>query len=217
MKTIAVVLSGCGHRDGAEITEAVSTLIAIGEAKAKYEIFAPDMEFKVTDPLTGEPTPETRNVLTEAGRIARGKIRNVSELSAEDFDGLAFPGGFGAALHLCTFASAGAKAKVNPEVARVIKEFHSLSKPIAGICIAPALIACVLGSEGITVTIGNDNGTGTEIAKTGAYHENCAVDDFVTDRENKIVTTPAYMYDDAKPSQVFEGIRKAIFELVEMA
>lgn len=217
MKKVAVVLSGCGHRDGAEITEAVSTLIAIGETNAEYKIFAPDLEFVVSDPITGNPTSEKRNLLKEAGRIARGKVSDIKNLRVKDFDALAFPGGYGAALHLCTFATEGAKAKVLPEVERVIKEFHSELKPIAAMCIAPVLIARVLGREGVTVTIGTDKETAAEIAKTGAHHENCAVDDYVTDREHKVVTTPAYMYDDAKPSQIFAGIRGAIRELVEMA
>src|SRR6185437_7074872 len=109
-----------------------------------------------------------RNVLRESARIARGHIQDLRELKVDDFDALVFPGGFGAALHLCTFAREGAKAKVLPEVERVITQFHKASKPIGGICIAPALIARVLGSEGITVTIGNDQATASEITKTGA-------------------------------------------------
>lgn len=217
MKRIAVVLSGCGHKDGAEITEAVSTLIALGEAGAEYKVFAPDTEFKVTDPVTSKPTGETRSVLKESARISRGHIQSLKELRAADFDGIALPGGFGAALNLCNWAEKGSQCSVNPEVERVLKEFFKAEKPITAICIAPALIARVLGSEGVTVTIGNDAATAAEIKKTGAHHENCRVDDFVTDRTHRLITTPAYMYDDAKPSEVFTGIRKAIRELVEMA
>lgn len=213
-KRIAVVLSGCGHLDGAEITESVSTLIAIAQAGADYEVFAPDFDFSVTDPLSREPTGESRNILREAARIARGKIRSLKDLHAKNFDALAFPGGFGAALHLCTWAKKGAACEVSPEARRVIEEFYGAEKPIAGICIAPALLAKVLGSKGVTLTIGEGS---DEITKTGAIHEKCAVDDFVTDREHRLVTTPAYMYDDAKPSEVFKGIQGAIRELVEMA
>ena len=214
-KRVAVVLAGCGHKDGSEITESVSTLIALSEAGAEYVIFAPDLPFKVTDPITGERTLETRNVLKESARIARGQIHSLKELVADDFDALAFPGGFGAALHLCTWANAGAACTVHPEAERVINEFYELEKPIAAICIAPALIARVLGREGVTLTIGRDEGG--EIAKTGAQHENCAVTDFVSDREHRVISTPAYMYGDAKPFEVFTGVRKAIRELVEMA
>jgi enhancing lycopene biosynthesis protein 2 len=216
-KRVAVVLSGCGHKDGAEITESVSALIALSEAGAAVRVFAPDQSFSVTDAISSNATGETRNIMSEAARISRGKIEPLAHLKAADFDALAFPGGFGAALHLCTWAKEGAKCKVNSDAERVVREFYQAEKPIAAICIAPALIARVLGGEGVTVTIGNDKGTADEIRKTGAQHENCAVDDFVTDREHRVITTPAYMYDDAKPSAVFTGVRKAIRELVEMA
>jgi enhancing lycopene biosynthesis protein 2 len=216
-KKVAVVLSGCGHRDGAEITEAVSTLISLAEAKAIYRIFAPDMDFHVVDALTGKPTELDRNVLQESARIARGHIEPLKNLKASDFDAIVFPGGFGAALNLCTFAKEGSGCGVHAEAERVIREFHKQQKPIGAICIAPALVARVLGSERITVTIGNDAATAAEIGKTGARHENCDVDDYVSDREHRIVSTPAYMYDSASPFAVFTGIRGAIRELVEMA
>jgi enhancing lycopene biosynthesis protein 2 len=214
-KRIAVILSGCGHKDGAEITEAVSTLIALSEAGAEVEVFAPDVKFIVADPLGNGKTSESRNVLIESARIARGHIKPLSELQAKNFDGIALPGGFGAALNLCTWPVKGAKCEVLPEAERVLREFYQAEKPIAAICIAPALVARVLGTEGITLTIGRDEGG--EIAKTGAHHENCAVTDYVTDREHRVISTPAYMYGEAKPFEVFTGVRKAIRELVEMA
>lgn len=217
MKKIAVVLSGCGHRDGAEITEAISALIAIGQNGANHEIFAPNKDVSVTNPLTGESKSETRNILEESARIARGHIKDLSQLNEKSFDALVFPGGFGAALHLSDWALKGAKSQVLPEIEQIIKSFHSAGKPIAAICIAPTLIAKVLGSESVTITIGVDKDTASEIEKTGAQHENCAVTDFITDRAHKVVTTPAYMYDDAKPFEVFQGISLAIKELVEMA
>ena len=128
-----------------------------------------------------------------------------------------FPGGTGVAYNLCNFAEKGSKAEVIPEVARVIREFHKESKPIGAICIAPTLIALTLGKLGVTVTVGQKGEAAIEIEKTGAHHEVCAVDDFVTDREHKIVTTPAYMYGEAAPHEVFKGIRLAMDELVEMA
>lgn len=212
-----MILSGCGHKDGSEITEAVSTLISISSMGARYEVFAPNMKFHVRDPITAQPTNESRNLMLEAARISRGKIRDLSELKAREFDALALPGGFGVALHLCNFAEKGASCTVHPEVERALIEFFDSERPIAAICIAPALVARVLGSKGITVTIGKDAETAAEIEKTGAIHEPCAVDDFVTDREHRIVTTPAYMYGNAEPSLVFTGIKKAISELVEMA
>lgn len=217
MKKIAVVLSGCGYLDGSEITEAVSLLIALGEAGAEVTCFAPSIELTTVDHLSAKETSEKREVLKESARIARGKVLDLSTLQTQNFDGLAFPGGFGAAKNLSNWAAKGSACEVHPEVRRVITEFHSESKPIGAICIAPVLLAKVLGDKNITITIGNDPGTAAEVRKAGAQHEDCPVDDYITDREGKIVTTPAYMYDDAKPHEVFKGIFGLAHELVEWA
>lgn len=216
MKKIAVVLSGCGFQDGAEVTESVSALIALSELGAEYKVFAPDQEFSSKDHFSGANTGP-RNIMHEAARIARGKIDALDTLNESDFDALVVPGGFGAALHLCNWAEKGAGCDVHPTVQFLIESFHKNSKPIGAICIAPALVAKVLGPHSVTVTIGDDAETAAEIEKTGAQHESCPVDDFITDRENKVITTPAYMYDNAAPHKVFTGIRGALKELVEMA
>ncbi len=216
VKKIAVVLSGCGFLDGAEITESVATLIALSQNGADYEIFAPDKTFRATNYLHPHQDGGTRNILEEAARIARGKIRSLSELKAENFDGIVLPGGYGAATHLCTWGSEGARCSVDPHIEHLLKDFYTQSKPICAICIAPVLVARVLGDKGISLTIGHDAETAAEIAKTGAQHVTCAVDDYVTDREHKIISTPAYMYP-ALPHQVFAGISAAIREFVEMA
>lgn len=217
MKKIAVVLSGCGHKDGSEITEAVSLLIALHQAGAAVSCFAPDMEFTVINHTSQQSTSEKRNALVEAARICRGQIQSLSQLQANDFDALAFPGGYGAAKNLCNWAEKGAQCEVHPEVKRSILEFHAASKPIGAICIAPVLLAKVLGKHGVTVTIGEDPATISEIKKTGAQHEECPVDDYISDRECKVVSTPAYMYDNAKPHEVFKGIFGLAHELVEWA
>ena len=155
--------------------------------------------------------------MQEAARIARGEVQPLEKLQVQDFDALAFPGGFGAALHLCNFAEKGSGGEIDPQVARIVKEFHESRKPIAAICIAPAIMALALGNKGVSVTIGDDAGTATEIEKTGAKHQNCAVEKFVVDPDKKIITTPAYMYGTAKPHQIFEGVSGAIAELLKMA
>jgi enhancing lycopene biosynthesis protein 2 len=216
-KKAAVVLAGCGFKDGAEITESVSALIALSEAGADYSIFAPDMNILAIDHIKLEKTNEERNVLKEAARIARGKIQDIKNLKSADFDALVMPGGFGAATNLCSWGTDGAQAKVHPEVERVVLDFYKNQKPICAICIAPAIVARVLGAQGVTVTVGAESEASREILKTGALHETCPVDDFVTDREHRIVTTPAYMYSEAKRHEIFKGIRGAVLETVEMA
>ena len=217
MKTVAVVLSGCGFLDGAEITEAISTLIAIGQQGATYKVFALNKDVPETNHLTQKPTGQKRNVLQEAARIARGDIQPLENLKAQDFDALAFPGGFGAAIHLCNFAEKGSEGQIDPQVARVVQEFHHSGKPIAAICIAPAIMALALGKKGVNVTIGEDAGTASELEKTGAKHQKCAVEKYVVDHSHKVITTPAYMYGTAKPHQIFEGVSGAISELIKMA
>lgn len=215
MKKIAIVLSGCGSRDGSEITEAVSVLLALSELNVAYQIFAPQLRVPTVSHISGK-TQSERDVLEEAARIARGNINPLSQLKADDFDGLVFPGGFGVARNLCTWASEGASCQVLPEAKRVIEEFFSQTKPICAICIAPALIARVLGHRGITLTLGEEGEASQELLKTGAHHAKCAVQDYISDRDSKIISTPAYMFE-AKPFQVYTGIRKAVRELVEMA
>lgn len=217
MKKIGVVLSGCGFRDGSEIHEAVFTLLAIDQAGAEAVCLAPDVELSEVNHLTMEPTGTKRKVLLESARIARGKIKDIKTVKASELDALILPGGFGAALNLCDFAQKGAAASVNPDVARLVKEIHSAKKPIGAICIAPALVAAILGKDaGPTLTIGNDAGTAAEIEKTGARHKDCPVTEFVVDKEQKIVTTPAYMLAN-RISETYEGISKCVKAVIEMA
>lgn len=217
MKKIGVVLSGCGFRDGSEIHEAVCTLLAIDQAGAEAVCMAPDIELNEMNHCSMELTGAKRKVLMESARIARGKIKDMSTVTASDLDALVFPGGFGAALNLCDFGQNGAAATVNPEVARLTKEIHTAKKPIGAICIAPALIAAILGKDsGPTLTIGTDPGTAAEIEKTGAKHQDCPATGFIVDQDNMIVSTPAYMLA-GRISEVYEGIGKCIKTVVEMA
>jgi len=216
LKKIAVVLSGCGNKDGAEIQEAVSLIIHLSKLNAEMTFFAPNTEFTPKNFLTNEAIHEKRNVMTESARITRSQMKDLKQLHAKEFDAIALPGGFGVALNLSTWAKEGASCTVNPDLEKALLEFHKQSKPIAAICIAPAIVAKVLGKFGVTVTIGDDKETAAEIQKTGAHHETCPVDDFVTDREHKVITTPAYMYN-AKPHEIFTGISALSKELMEMA
>lgn len=216
MKKIGVVLSGCGVYDGSEIHEAVLTLLAIDRYGCEAVCMAPKVDFTVTNHLSKQETGEMRSVLVESARIARGNIRDIKEVSASDLDAIIFPGGFGAAKNLCDFAVKGAAASVNTDVARLLKEIAAAGKPIGAVCIAPALIAAVLGKDySPTVTIGNDAGTSAEIEKTGAVHQECLVTEFVVDRKNKLVTSPAYMLAN-RISEVAEGIDKCVKEVINL-
>jgi len=194
MKKFAVVISGSGVYDGAEIHETVLTMLAIVKAGASYQMFAPDiLQHHVINHLTGEEMNEERNVLVESARIARGNIKPLSEYIAGDYDALILPGGFGVAKNLCTFAFDGADCKVNPEVRKAVMDTHALKKPIGALCIAPALISKLLGD--VEVTIGQDAGTAEAIVKMGARHVKTTHGEVVIDTRNNIFTTPCYMLD----------------------
>jgi len=214
MKKIGVVLSGCGVYDGSEIHEAVLTLLAIDRQGCEAVCMAPAVDVSVINHLTTAETGEKRSVLVESARIARGAIHDIKEVQVADLDAIIFPGGFGAAKNLCDFAVKGAAAHVNPDVARLLKGMAAAGKPIGAVCIAPALIAAVLGKEySPTVTIGDDAGTAAEIEKTGAKHQKCRVTEVVVDRKNKLVTSPAYMLAN-RISEVAEGIDRCVKEVV---
>lgn len=216
-KKIGVVLSGCGVRDGSEIHEAVLTLLAIDRAGCEAVCMAPDMELAEVNHCTMEATGAKRNVLVESARIARGNITDIAQVTAAGLDALVFPGGFGAALNLCDFGLKGAAAAVNPQVARLVREVHGAGKPIGAICIAPALIAAILGKEAApTLTIGSDAATAGEIEKTGSRHQDCGVTGFVVDAGNKIVTTPAYMLGTGI-GEVAQGIEQCVKAVIELA
>ena len=209
-KRAVVVLAGCGVYDGTEIHEAVVMLLALSRAGLVVQCTAPDIpQMHVINHLTGQPTDETRNVLVEAARIARGSIQPLSQISAEGYDALFFPGGFGAAKNLTTFATEGPGCSINPHVERIIQEFHAASKPICAVCISPAVIARAIGAQHPELTIGADPGTATAIEALGAAHHVCPVTHFHVDTHNRVVTAPAYMYD-APLAEIAEGIEKAV-------
>jgi len=220
MTTVAVVLSGCGFKDGSEIHESVSVLIHLSRAGVSYRCFAPDKpQAAATNHATGKPEAAPRNCMVEAARIARGEISPLSSLDVEAFDALVFPGGFGAASNLCTFATNGAECAVDPDVARVIRGFHGAGKPIGLVCIAPVLAARVLGTRsggpGCTVTIGSDPATASAIIAMGSTSSPRTVTEAVVDKANLIVSTPAYMCE-AKPHQVFDGVGAMVGGLIAL-
>jgi len=215
---IGVVLAGCGVYDGAEIHEAVVTLLALDRAGTEIVCMAPNADqLHVIDHRSGDVTSGVkRNVLTEAARIARGAIRDVATVKEAELDALIIPGGFGAAKNLCDFAVKGAACAVHPEVARIVRDVHSQGKPIGAMCIAPALVAKVLGGEHPRLTIGTDASTAAALEAMGARHVNCGVQDTVVDRDRKLVTTPAYMLAQSI-SEAATGIEKLVGEVLAMA
>lgn len=218
MKRVAVILSGCGVFDGAEIYESVLTLLALDRANARIICAAPDVaQHHVINHLTQQPAAgETRNVLIESARIARGRITPLGQLSVADVDAVIVPGGFGAAKNLCSFALAGPGFQVNAAVAKFLSEAHRAGKPLGFICIAPAIAAKLFGAEKLEFTIGSDASTAGSLSADGARHVNCTVHNCVVDRRLKIATTPAYMLA-TRITEAEAGINKLVQAVLEMA
>ncbi|VBB69340.1 Sigma cross-reacting protein 27A [invertebrate metagenome] len=211
----AVVLSGCGVFDGSEIHEAVLVLLAIDRQGGTYQCFAPDIpQVHVINHLSGQEISESRNVLVESARIARGNIKDLRAYKVTDYDGLIFPGGFGAAKNLSTVAFDGATCKINTEVERAIRETRAAGKPIGALCIAPTLIAKVLGA--VEVTIGQDPDCTVMVEKMGAHHQDTSHGEVCTDPETRVVTTPCYMLESTI-SQIATGAENIVQTMIELS
>ncbi len=214
-KSVAVILAGSGVFDGSEIHEATLSLLAIAEAGASYEIFAPNInQHHVINHISGEEMQETRNVLVESARIARGNIKDITEYDANNFDALLLPGGFGVAKNLSDFAFKGAEMQVIDSVKQAILDTTQKNKPIGALCISPVLLACVLDS--VSLTIGQDEGTAKAVEAMGARHHDTNHGEVIVDKTYKLATTPCYMLD-ASIVDIAAGARNVVNALLEMA
>lgn len=214
-KKIAVLLCGSGFKDGSEIRESVGVLWALSRHNVEVDCFALDaLQHDVVNCLTGESTTEKRNQLVEAARIARGKVSKLEDLDPSQYAAVILPGGFGAAKNLCDFALRGSTGTAQPLVKEKLLAFHSASKPIGAVCIAPAVVALSIKTP-LTLTLGASGEASTEVEKLGHRHVVTPANDICVDVKNKIITSPAYMYDSAPLCDIFEGIRKLVDEIVK--
>ena len=220
MAKVGVILSGCGVKDGSEIYETTCTYLALANNGAEYISLAPDIEFTVTDHLKQEGTSEKRNVLTEAARLARMEIKDIATVTADDFDAVILPGGFGAATNLSDFATKQADAAVNPDVEKLVAEMLEKNKPVAAICIAPGTLAKIAQNAGknLTLTFGPTEQykeLAQALEKMGHKHQDCTVEDCIIDKENKVVTTPAFMVGPGI-ADINKGIEKLVKALLDL-
>ena len=217
-KKVAVILCGSGYLDGSEIRESVGVLWALSQHNVDVQCFAPDsLQSDVMNCLTGKPaTAESRNQLVESARIARGKVLPLTQLKASEFDGLMMPGGFGAAKNLCNFAHAGSKGVVCAELLVVLEAIHAAKKPIGAVCIAPAILALAFKGEALELTVGGQCEASQEIEKLGHRHVVCKASECHVDSAHRVVTTPAYMHDQAPLHEIFTGIQKLTQEVINL-
>ena len=210
MVKVAVILSGCGYLDGSEIQESVITLLELDKRGASVQCFAPDIEqADVVNHLTKEKTKgESRNVLIESSRIARGNVKPLSQANVDDFDALVLPGGYGVAKNLSDLAVKGTNLTILPELKKLITDFLTAGKNIGAICISPAvLVAAIKDYTLATVTIGQD--LEDLIPTLGGVHLDCITEHYCIDEKNKIFSCSAYM-QDTSIKNVAAGIAKVI-------
>ncbi|MBQ0794769.1 isoprenoid biosynthesis glyoxalase ElbB [Zhongshania sp.] len=217
MKKVALILSGCGVYDGSEIYESVLTMLSLENHGASYQCFAPNIEqLHVINHLVGEVAEgESRNVLVEAARLARGEVKDLADALPADFDAVIVPGGFGAAKNLSDFAVNGADMTVQKDVLQFVQAMHKAGKPTGLICIAPTMAARIFG-DGVKCTVGSDADVAAAINNMGGLHQNCLVDEVCIDETMKLVTTPAYMLAGSI-AEAAKGINRCVREVLNMA
>ena len=218
-KNIGVLLAGCGVYDGAEIHEATLTLYFLDREGVNIINIAPDIDLMhVINHATSNVSEEKRNVLAEAARIARGDIKDLTNITANDLDALIIPGGFGAAKNFINYAVHGRDCKINSEVKRLINEMVDAGKPVGAMCIAPMVVAVALREKDIkpVLTIGNDKQTASDLVFFGAMHQIAKVDELAVDDKNKMVSTPAYMIGP-NISDIAKGIEKLVKKIISLA
>lgn len=216
----AVILSGCGHLDGAEISETVLSLLVLDQQGVEVKCFAPDINItQVINHKTKEITEEKRNILVEAARIARGEIYDLKEAKAEDFDMLIVPGGYGVAKNLSDLVEGKNTVTVAPDFERLVSEFFDTKKPIGAICISPAIIVSILSKKidkeenKVKVTIGDDKEQ--LIDKLGGEHIKCDTGLSIEDEKNNVFSCSAYMRSGESLDSVYQGIKHMIGSIIK--
>ena len=224
MKKIAIVLSGCGNRDGSELQESLSLMLAVDRRGWQYQCFAPEGYFEVVPHVDVQDDEEEgtvldmeqRDIFVESARIARGNILPLEQYRPADYDALALPGGMGAARNLSTFAFDGPRMEVIDSVQDAILATYRAEKPVVAMCIAPMVLAKVLGRYEVELTLGPDNNQASGVAKGfGCKVTACGPTDACVDSEHKVITTPAYMAA-TRISEIFAGAENMVAELEKM-
>ena len=226
MKRIGVLLSGCGVYDGAEIQESVLTMLAIEEAEAEYFCISVDKDqYHSINHLTGEEQKETRNMLVESARIARGEVIDITKVDLREMDALVIPGGFGSAKNFTNWAFEGPQGKILPEVKLLLINLINIGKPILALCVSPVVLAKAFegGLFQPKLTIGSTKTSSPYVIEDfnkgmesiGVESIDKSVGDILIDSDNKIVTAPCYMMD-ASILEVRNNIKKGVEALIKL-
>lgn len=223
---IGVLLSGCGVNDGAEIHESVISLLAIQEMGWDYQCISIDApQHHVVNHLNGEVMQESRNMLIEAARIARGSILSINDVEPADLDALIIPGGFGSAKNFTKWAFHGPDCDIIPEVKLLLVNMVNVGKPIVALCISPVVLAKAFQGSGIHPTLS----VGTSLEATpydileisealesiGADVHQKSISEIQVDIKNRIICAPCYMMEATLP-EIHANIKQALVALKDL-
>ncbi len=222
-KKIGVLLSGCGVYDGAEIQEAVLTLLEIDQMGAEAVCIAlNENQFHTINHLTGETMPEDRNMLVEAARIARGNIQDISSIIPADLDALVLPGGFGNAKNFTNWAFEGATGSIHPKIKLLIVNMVNIGKPIVALCVSPIVVAKALEDSNLhpILTIGSSEQASPYsiedfskgLKQTGASTNMKTTHEIEFDANLNIISAPCYM-QEVSIKTIHENIQLAFEQL----
>ena len=223
---IGVLLSGNGVYDGAEIQEAVLTLLAIDEMGWNAVCISVDKpQHHVINHLSGEVMDESRNMLVEAARIARGQITPIDSISPADIDALVIPGGFGSAKNFTSWAFDGPESTILPEVKLLLVNLVNVGKPIVALCVSPVVVAKAFEGSSIhpTLSLGSAsesspydiNSFNEGLRATGAIAQERTIREVLIDPTNRIICAPCYMME-ARITEIHENIQHALRALKEL-
>lgn len=222
MNRVALFLSGSGYLDGSEITEATSLVIALSKHNIAVDFFAPNRnQADVVNHLDHQPDNETRNILTESARIARGQIKPLSEFNAELYDAVILPGGFGAVKNFTSFLEDGINGSLHSDIKKALLDAINHQKWIVGICAAPLVIAIAMrdaNHQNASLTFGHSANAADFIPALNAWgikHIETNIDESYTDNAHKVITSGAYMFHDAKPYDIYLCADFVIKKLLE--
>lgn len=223
---IGILLSGCGVYDGAEIQEAVMAMLAVKEAGHNYLCISVDKDqYHVINHITGEEMNETRNMMVEAARIARGDIREIGSVAPNEIDALIIPGGFGSAKNFSEWAFKGPEGAILPEVKLLIVNMVNIGKPVCALCVSPVLVAKAFEGTDIhpELTLGTDQdpspydipGFNAGIESVGAVAEMRSIRQIAVDKRHKIVSAPCYMMD-TNIMEIRNNVKMAVDETIAL-
>lgn len=222
-QNFALILAGCGHLDGAEITEASALNIALSKAGFNVEFYAPNrLQFDTINHLTGETITPNRNIMEEASRIARGNIKPIEALDLNNFSGIALAGGFGVIKNFTTFLEKGEHATLIEDIGNVLKEAISRKTPIIAICAAPMALAIAIKELGImdtTLTFGKAENAESFLPALQAWeidHIETEIDEAYCDEAHNFITSGAFMDGTASPYEIYLSAKACVAALATL-